>query len=88
MSDAPEAPEKWVCKECVEVVLEHLSAPNPFDADDIIAGCPHCKSVSSLLQACHHPGCNQIASGGYPNALGYRYAWLCYKHSFTEGKMP
>jgi len=86
--DLPEPPEKWVCDECRKVAFEHLSAPNPFDADDTIAGCPHCKSVNTLGTACHHPDCNRPASGGYPNALGYRWAWLCHEHSFTERKMP
>lgn len=81
-----EAPEKWVCKECDQTVFEHLSAPNPFDATDTVSGCPCCKSVNSLLQACQYPGCNQPASGGYPNGLGYRYAWLCYKHSLKAGE--
>lgn len=88
MTDAPEAPDKWFCKECDKVVFEHLSAKNPFDAGDTIYGCPHCKSVNSLFQACQYPGCEQIASGGHPNALGYRYAWLCYKHSLYKGETP
>lgn len=77
-----EAPKKYVCKDCGAVSFECLSAPNPFDTEDIITGCPNCKEVETLLQACHFSGCNQPASGGYPNVLGYRYACLCYKHSF------
>ena len=81
-----EALEKWFCNECGEIAFEHLSAPNPFDPEDTISGCPNCKEVNALIQACHHLGCNQPASGGYPSTLGYRYAWLCYKHSFMQGE--
>lgn len=82
MNNRPEAPEKWICSECLEVSFHHLSAQNPFDIENIIHGCPHCKEVNTLLQACHHPGCTSVATGGYPNELGYRYAWLCHKHYY------
>ena len=77
----PEAPEKWLCTECLEVSFGRLEAQNPFDPEDTLCGCEKCKAAEKLIQACQHPGCEQPASGGYPGALGYRYAWLCYKHS-------
>lgn len=79
-SDLPEAPTKWVCEECGGFVTEHLTAVNPFDPDDEIVGCPLCKSVSSLRQACQIGACNKPASGGYPRGHGFRYVWTCYHH--------
>lgn len=78
--DLPEAPAKWVCDCCHSVTTSPLSAPNPFDPEDTLHGCPACKSVNSLYLCCIHDGCARIASAGKPNALGYRYAWTCRDH--------
>lgn len=48
-NDLPEAPRKYRCEECYEVCSEPLIAVNPFDSDDRITGCPHCKSANSLV---------------------------------------
>ena len=58
---------------------EALTAPNPFDAEDTIAGCPKCKEINSLLVACDEPGCWNEASCGTPVANGYRHT--CGKHA-------
>lgn len=81
-----EAPEKWICTDCRIVVEKPLSAPNPFDPADTIFGCPSCKSVGTLVQACQHEGCQQEAGGGYPGGLGYWYAWLCWEHRPREAR--
>lgn len=82
MSDAlkPEAPEKWLCDCCGDVCDKPLSAPNPFDFDDYLQGCPSCKRAETLTQACQFPGCKRAASSGTPGAHGYRYFWACGLH--------
>lgn len=77
----PEAPAKWLCKTCGHIMSEPLEAKNPFDLDDIIHGCPECKTVGDLFQACQYAGCENEASGGHPGVYGYRYIWLCWDHS-------
>lgn len=71
---------KIKCNECVWRGLESemLTAPNPFDADDSIIGCPQCKSVNSLFNACDEPGCWLSVSCGTPTPGGYRST--CGKH--------
>lgn len=76
----PEAPAKWLCKECYEICEVPLSAKNPFEEDDTISGCPHCKQVNSLVGACQAEGCKLEATGGSPNSHGYRYFFSCHKH--------
>jgi len=53
-------------------MTEALYAPNPFDPDDTLIGCPLCKSVSSLVQACDVRECWQEATCGTPTDDGYR----------------
>jgi len=77
----PAAPPKWICVECLKLSYEKLEAVNPFDASDNIVGCPKCRQVNTLRTACHYPGCEHQASGGYPEAIGYAYAWLCLHHA-------
>lgn len=79
-SDLPEAPEKWRCADCEEVCRETLTAPNPFDPDDIVTGCPNCKAVNSLTGACQVGNCERPAGGGHPGGHGYRYVWTCWEH--------
>jgi len=77
-SELPEAPERWYCEECNEVSTEYLTAPNPFDADDIVTGCPICHSVGSLIAACWK--CNRPAGMGTPDSKVYRYIQTCFEH--------
>lgn len=76
----PEAPEKWRCKECDQICVTPLSAVNPFDEGDVISGCPNCKDVNTLEQACQFDGCKQNASIGTPGGYAYRYFWSCHRH--------
>lgn len=81
--DLPEAPKKWRCEDCGETCrdAEMLIAPNPFEPDDALVACPHCKEIGSLHAACYAEGCTKPASGGYPGGHGYRYVWTCWDHS-------
>lgn len=76
--------ERWSCKECLKWIGatgELLTAPNPFDPDDTIYGCPQCKSIDSMIQVCDEPGCTSVASGGTPHPGGYKMH--CHKHPPT-----
>jgi hypothetical protein len=74
--------KRWRCQECKAITLEPalLSAPNPFDPDDTIVGCPNCKSVAEFDELCDEPGCERPASCGFPTAAG-GYRRTCYDHS-------
>ena len=61
---------------------ERLSAPNPFDADDTIYGCPACMSVDCFFYICDEYGCWNRQSCGMPTDDGYRNT--CRKHMPRE----
>lgn len=78
--------QRWGCTECDwnGADSELLVADNPFDADQLIHGCPDCKAVGSLESACDEPGCTRLSSCGFPTPAGYRRT--CYDHSvFKNG---
>jgi hypothetical protein len=77
------------CDVCDEDVKQKdiLRAPNPFDADDIVSGCPHCKSVygeGSFTEICEVEGCGKPATCGKPLRNG-GYLRGCFKH-YEEAK--
>lgn len=61
------------------MISDALTAPNPFDPEDTINGCPQCHSVDSMVVACDEPGCWKPASCGTPVAEG-PYRNTCGKH--------
>jgi hypothetical protein len=71
---------RWRCKECYWVGHddELLSAPNPFNAEAVIYGCPQCHEVDPFEQLCDVPECNAEATCGWPGPDGYRRT--CGKH--------
>jgi hypothetical protein len=71
---------KLICKECGwrGQESEMLLAPNPFDPEDQVCGCPGCKAVDSLLVACDELGCWQESTCGTPTPEGYRRT--CGRH--------
>ena len=60
-------------------MTDALYAPNPFDESDKLIGCPLCKSVNSLVQACDDHDCWDEATCGTPTDGGYRMT--CGKHA-------
>lgn len=76
----PSKAQFWLC-ECDwrGETAELLVAPNPFDPNDTIAGCPNCKAVGEFIHVCGHEQCRNPASGGYPMPDG-DYLWRCYQH--------
>ncbi len=55
-----------------------LRAPNPFDPEEVIWGCPKCKTVNEIYPACDEEGCWEPTTCGTPTEAGYRTT--CGKH--------
>ena len=74
-------PLRWLCQSCdwIGNDAELLRAPNPFDAETTICGCPKCKAVDDIINACDEPGCTREASRGFPTQHGYRRT--CGRHA-------
>ncbi len=70
----------FICTGCDHKIadFELLSAPNPFNPEDTICGCPKCLCVGDFPGACDEPGCNKESSCGTPTPNGYRRT--CYPH--------
>jgi len=76
--------DKAICEECGwhGADTEVLQAPNPFNPEEQISGCPHCHSVETLVRACDEPGCWEPAACGTPVLNEYRYT--CRRHRPTH----
>lgn len=76
-----EVTDKVQCEVCawIGTAAQILHAPSPFDADDILDGCPQCKSVNTLHALCDEPGCTEPVSCGTPTKDGYRQT--CGEHA-------
>ncbi len=48
-----------------------LRGKSPFD-DEVLIGCPKCKTVDNMIEACDEPGCWKAATCGTPTPSGYR----------------
>ncbi len=76
--------EKWGCDKCewVGEVRETLRAPSPFDALDVVVGCPQCQAVNTISKRCDAVGCMQFASCGTP--IPGQYVFTCHDHRPKE----
>lgn len=81
------ASDRIRCEECEKEFSQKdmLVAPNPFDADDTVIGCPNCLSVIRGTLLCEVPGCSETATCGTPTANG-GYAQTCGNHRPVENK--
>jgi hypothetical protein len=72
---------RWLCKSCdwVGDYAHLLRAPNPFDSEMTLLGCPKCKAPEDVAPACDEPGCDKRVSCGWLSADGYRVT--CSEHS-------
>lgn len=71
----------WLCTQCLKRVAytDILLAENPFDKDDNLTGCPHCRSVNPFVPACEHEDCaNDTSCAGV--GIGEKYVYTCTKH--------
>lgn len=75
---------RWKCKQCDHICrsADLLHAPHPFDKDDVVVGCPNCKSVDSFTAACDVDGCRHESSSGTPTTDGSYggYTYRCHEH--------
>jgi hypothetical protein len=65
----------WRCDECDWRGNddEMLRAPNPFDPEWSLTGCPECKQVNAFTNVCDEPGCRLDAGCGWkPRGAAYR----------------
>lgn len=78
------------CNECAwsGPESEILRAPNPFQPEDSISGCPKCGCVGDFTNLCDEPGCTDEAGCGFPTESGYRRT--CGKHwaASEAGQLP
>lgn len=81
-----EPTDRWICDGCSAVVADNalLREKSPFNANDIITGCPECGAVESFQGCCDEPGCTKLSTCGWNHPTGYRRT--CYKHSFWIDK--
>jgi len=57
---------------------EVLKAPNPFDPEDTLEGCPDCHEPNTIVSVCDEPDCWRMVSCGAPTKSVYRNT--CGKH--------
>ena len=79
-------PRKIKCYRCRwrGMEVEELTAPNPFDEEDILVGCPLCKRVDTMVWACDEHDCWSEVTCGTPTPNGYRST--CGHHAPKETK--
>ncbi len=77
---------RFRCDECgwIGDESEIITAPNPFEALEVVSGCPRCKAVDQFTNTCDEPGCDKDAGCGWPTKDG-GYRRTCYEHS-NNGK--
>jgi hypothetical protein len=73
--------KRWRCTECDWVGPERdlLVAPNPFEPQFEVCGCPECRDIDCFHLLCDEPGCEEDGTCGWPTPTGYRHT--CSKHS-------
>ncbi len=74
--------KRWRCEACEAISIESalLTAPNPFDADQTITGCPACKAIEGFAVLCDEPGCDRPVTCGFPLIRG-GYRNTCSNHA-------
>ena len=75
---------RWLCQSCdwIGDDAQLLRAPIPFDSETTICGCPKCKAVDDIINACDEPGCTREADCGFPTPQGYRRT--CGRHAYAD----
>lgn len=75
-------PTKFICGECRHRYTddEMLCAPNPFDLEDRVYGCPNCRSVDQEILVCDEPKCWKPVCCGSKDAKGV-YRNTCHEHT-------
>lgn len=76
----------WCCEHCdwTGTDKDMLIAPNPFDPQYEICGCPDCREIECFEPLCDEPGCHETATCGTPTVDDYRNT--CHIH--RPGRTP
>jgi hypothetical protein len=71
---------KFVCRECNSRLRasELLMAAHPFQAGEMVLGCPRCQDIGPFDPICDEHDCWDFTCAGTPTADGYRMT--CYRH--------
>lgn len=84
MKYAEPLPAKARCRVCLWVGMwrDILRAPHPWDEDDILVGCPDCKAVNTVYEACGVDSCyDPFYVTHYPGGPGPKSGiTLCERH--------
>lgn len=69
------------CKECnwTGTTKELLEAPDPFNPEATLTGCPKCRQTGTMEILCDEPGCKKVPCCGLPTPDGYRL--VCGEHA-------
>lgn len=70
---------KYTCS-CGWWGFDVLRAASPFDADDVLVGCPSCRQIDTINRACDVDGCPCVVVAGIPMPNG-DYRTVCSTHS-------
>jgi len=81
-----QTPRHSRCRACDTLLptAKILKAPNPFNLNDIVEGCPKCKAVTQFVPVCDMAGCRSDGTCGMPTPGGY--LWLCHIH-YSEKRL-
>ncbi len=79
---------KIVCKECgwKGEANQLLTGNNPFAPDEIVFGCPECKSVDCHRPACDTENCWSCVTCGIMTPDGYRSTCSRHMPEFAKEK--
>ena len=60
--------KRWRCEACdsISLATELLTAPNPFNPEQLLTGCPICKHAEGFTKLCDRSGCDRVATCGFP----------------------
>jgi len=61
-----------------------LKAPNPFEPEEIVWGCPRCHEIETIVGACEVEGCCRPSTSGTPTHDGYRRTCIDHIPERTE----
>ena len=72
--------QKYACENCLwdGLVCDLLSAPNPFEAGEMLYACPNCQAME-VEAICDAVDCWRPVTCGTPTANGYRHTCLEHK---------
>jgi Zn finger protein HypA/HybF involved in hydrogenase expression len=73
---------EWKCRRCNEICFKEdiLTAPNPFEPETILLGCPACKEINSFELLCDERGCVETLNNASPFPTKEGQRRICDAH--------